>query len=133
MTLDKESNQICKPCPFRRDSIRYTDINGKSHASWYNEHFWYPYSPPECMKEKNHICLGSLIHILNLVASSQLAANIRNIAIQYEKDLKLIFTSDGEFIRYHNGEDFGSKEWFTRTQRYMKEEEIKPQIQGELF
>lgn len=137
-TLSKpESGRICKSCPFRRDSARYTKISGKDHFVWYTEHFRYPFELPDCTEEENHVCLGSIIHVLNLSATSQLPAATCEIAVQYEKDFRLIFTSNGEFVRYHYGEDFGSAEWFARTCNYMQEpepeEEPEVWVQGELF
>ena len=114
----KESETICKNCPMRRDSLRRTDFIGDDPANWYSHCFWPNWNLPKCILKQKKICLGAIVHVLNEYATIMLTPELREIATQYEEDHELIFSSNGEFIRYHRGEDFGSMAWYRRTLAY---------------
>lgn len=114
----KECEKICKNCPMRRDIDRTKCFIHKDPADWYQKCFWPNWVIPVCVKDRSEICLGAIIHVLNEYATIMLAPELREIAIQYEEDHELIFSSNSEFIRYHRGEDFGSTSWYKRSMAY---------------
>lgn len=133
-----ESEKICRNCPMRRDSNRRTDYVDGDPADWYQDRFSPSWKMPKCIEEPETICLGALIHVLNEYAVMMLPPELKEIAIQYEEDHLLIFSANNEFIRYHRGEDFGSKAWYERTLsfKYSKSLETEAEAQssqGELF
>ena len=114
----KECETICKNCPMRRDSVQIRNYIDKDLVYWYQKCFWPNWKIPVCNKETDKICLGAIVHVLNEYATIMLTPELREIATQYEEDHELIFSSNGEFIRYHRGEDFGSMAWYRRTLAY---------------
>ena len=101
----------------RRDSPQISEY-GVCPAIWYEKYFWPNWKIPLCDKDKGSLCLGAFIHVINEYATSMLNPELREIAIQYDEDHELIFSSNNEFIRYHLGEDFGSLAWYKRTLAY---------------
>lgn len=134
----KESSTICSNCPMRRDSNHRGEEVGEDIALWYQSCFWPCWQLPVCEKQTEVICLGALIHVVNLYATLMLVPKFKELADQYEEDHKVIFSSNNEFIRYHRGEDFGSLAWYKRSFAYKYGEEQKAAekengVQGELF
>lgn len=114
----KESETICKNCPMRRDSVRMVNFAGRDPAKWYQHCFWPNWNLPVCKRQTDKICLGAIIYVLNEYATIMLNPELRELAVQYDEDHELIFSSNNEFIRYHRGEDFGGKDWYKRSLAY---------------
>lgn len=114
----KECESICKKCPMRRDSARMKESLFGDPAIWYDQCFWPNWNIPFCFRNTDKICLGAIIHVLNEFATIMLNPELREIAVQYEEDHELIFSSNNEFVRYHLGEDFGSLAWYKRSLAY---------------
>ena len=122
----------------RRDIDRTKCFIHKDPADWYQKCFWPNWNISVCVKDRSKICLGALIHVRNEYATIMLNPELREIAVQYEENHELIFSTGNEFIRYHRGEDFGSKSWYERSFAYkflMKQKiaEEENSSQGELF
>ena len=114
----KECEKICKSCPMRRDSPRFKQVLAGDIEVWYQHCFWPNWNLPFCYSDTEKVCLGAIIHILNENATIMLNPELREIAVQYDEDHELIFSSNNEFIRYHRGEDFGSLAWYKRSLAY---------------
>ncbi len=114
----KECEKICKNCPIRRDSARMKESLFGDPAVWYQHCFWPNWNLPFCYNDTEKVCLGAIIHVLNVCATIMLNPELREIAVQYPEDHELIFSSNNEFIRYHSGEDFGSLAWYRKTLAY---------------
>ena len=56
-------------------------------------------------------CLGWAVYVANGSAASMVPSTHTDWVDEWGKDVELIFDGNGEFIRYHRGEKFGSKEW----------------------
>ena len=133
-----ETKLICNNCPMRRDSFQKSYFVYDDPAKWYEKYFWPNYKLLVCEQQIGKLCLGALVHVKNLYATLMLTPELKEIADQYEEDHELVFSSNGEFIRYHRGEDFGSLDWYRRSMQYIYGEEKKAEAkedggQGNLF
>lgn len=103
---------ICDDCPFRRDSTRLVERDGWPDAGvWLGLHCWPQWKPPNCPVE-GVTCLGWAVYIQNQQAHVMLPSTIGDWVDSWGEDEELIFSVNGEFVRYHRGEEHGGKGWF---------------------
>ncbi len=129
--------QICADCPFRRDSSRpNAAFTGADPAAWLQRYAWPVFAPVGCVEAASSACLGWAIYLANQNAHIMLSEdNLREWVAEWGKNEELIFGGNGEFVRYHRGEDHGSFDWFEDRNSPVlpPSENYNNEGQGEMF